>query len=199
MKLIFATNNPHKLHEIRTLVSDKFQILSLEDAGIRTEIPEDHETLEENALQKARFIYDRTRTGCFADDTGLEVESLDGEPGVFSARYSRMGDMQFPDMEVSEGNIRKLLLKLRDVKEREARFRTVISLIINNQEFKFEGIASGIILRSARGTEGFGYDPIFQPTGSELSFAEMSLLEKNRLSHRGKAVEKLVNFLNQIG
>ncbi|MFW5820366.1 MAG: RdgB/HAM1 family non-canonical purine NTP pyrophosphatase [Bacteroidota bacterium] len=199
VKIIFATNNIHKLREIRSLVSDNINIFSLKDAGIITEIPEDYETLEENALQKARFIFDRTGTDCFADDTGLEVEALNGEPGVYSARYSLMGDLQFPEMEISEGNIHKLLLKLRNTKNRKARFRTVISLILNNQEFKFEGVAEGSILRGPRGKSGFGYDPIFLPEGSELSFAEMSLLEKNRLSHRGKAVENLVNFLNQHG
>ncbi len=199
MKLIFATNNSHKLTEIRSLVSDNFTILGLRDAGIITDIPEDHETLEENALQKARFIYDKTGTSCFADDTGLEVSMLNGEPGVYSARYSLMGDLQFPEMETTEGNIHKLLLKLRNTKDRTARFRTVISLIINNQEFRFQGEAKGTILRTPRGKEGFGYDPVFVPEGSELSFAEMSLLEKNRLSHRGKAVEKLVDFLNQLG
>ena len=198
MNLIFATNNTHKLKEIRSLVSDNITILSLRDAGINTEIPEDFETLEENANQKSRFIYDITGTNCFADDTGLEVDSLNGEPGVYSARYSRMGDLQFPDMEVSKGNIHKLLLKLRNITERKARFRTVISLIINKQHFKFEGIAEGTILKTPRGEEGFGYDPVFQPEGSSLSFAEMSLLEKNRLSHRGKAVENLVDFLNQL-
>lgn len=198
MNLIFATNNTHKLKEIRSLVSDNITILSLRDAGINTEIPEDFETLEENANQKSRFIYDITGTNCFADDTGLEVDSLNGEPGVYSARYSRMGDLQFPDMEVSKGNIHKLLLKLRNITERKARFRTVISLILDKQEFVFEGVAEGTILRTPRGEEGFGYDPVFQPEGSSLSFAEMSLLEKNRLSHRGKAVEKLVDFLNQL-
>ena len=198
MKLIFATNNTHKLKEIQSLVSDNITILSLSDAGIKTEIPEDFETLEENAYQKAKFIYDITGTRCFADDTGLEVSALNGEPGVYSARYSRMGDLQFPEMEVSKGNIHKLLLKLRNTANRDARFRTVISLILDKQEFKFEGIAQGAILRKPRGEEGFGYDPVFQPEGSSLSFAEMSLLEKNRLSHRGKAVEKLVDFLNQL-
>lgn len=198
MKLIFATNNTHKLREIRSLISDEITILSLADAGINTEIPEDFETLEENAHQKSQFIYDITGTNCFADDTGLEVSALNGEPGVYSARYSRMGDLQFPDLEISEGNIHKLLLKLRNTTNRDARFRTVISLILDKQEFKFEGIAEGAILRTARGEKGFGYDPVFQPEGSSLSFAEMTLLEKNRLSHRGKAVEKLVDFLNQL-
>lgn len=198
MDLIFATNNKHKIREIRSLVNEKIRILSLEEAGISVEIPEDHETLEENALQKAKFIYDRTGKNCFADDTGLEVHALDGEPGVYSARYSRIGDIRFPEMDIVEGNIHKLLLKLRNIKNREARFRTVISLIIDGQEFRFEGIAPGNILDKPMGKEGFGYDPVFQPEGSNLSFAEMSLLDKNRLSHRAKAMEKLVNFLNQV-
>ncbi|MFW5644461.1 MAG: RdgB/HAM1 family non-canonical purine NTP pyrophosphatase [Bacteroidota bacterium] len=198
MKLIFATNNIHKLTEIRSLVNDSITILSLKDAGINTEIPEDYETLEENARQKAGFIYDITETNCFADDTGLEVSALNGEPGVYSARYSRIGDLRFPDMEVTEANIHKLLLKLSNISNRKARFRTVISLILDKQEFKFEGIVEGTILKTPRGKDGFGYDPVFQPEGSDRSFAEMSLLEKNRLSHRGKAVEKLVDFLNRV-
>ncbi len=198
MELIFATNNAHKLREIRNLVSEKIKILSLREAGITTEIPEDYDTLEENAHQKATFIHQMTGKNCFADDTGLEVMALNGEPGVYSARYSRTGELQFPEMEINEGNIHKLLLKLRNVKNRDARFRTVISLIIDEQEFKFEGIANGIILKKERGNEGFGYDPVFQPEGSRLSFAEMSLLEKNRISHRAKAMEKLVDFLNDL-
>ena len=198
MELIFATNNEHKLKEIRSLVDEKIQILSLSQAGITTKIPEDFDTLEENAHQKAGFIHSLTGKNCFADDTGLEVTALDGEPGVYSARYSRIGELRFPEMEINEGNIHKLLFKLRNITNRNARFRTVISLIINNQEFKFEGIAKGTILKKNRGKEGFGYDPVFQPEGSRLSFAEMTLLEKNRLSHRAKAMEKLVDFLNSL-
>lgn len=198
VKLIFATNNDHKLKEIQSLVSDKITIFSLISAGISTEIPEDFETLEENALQKARFIHKLTGKNCFADDTGLEVDALNGEPGVYSARYCRMGDLQFPDLDIQQGNIRKLLMKMRNIKDRKARFRTVISLILDKQEFMFEGIVNGRILEKEKGNEGFGYDPIFQPDGYVQSFAEMSLLEKNRISHRAKAMEQLVSFLNQV-
>ena len=198
MELIFATNNKHKLKEIRNLVSKRVKILSLHEAGITTEIPEDYDTLEENAHQKAKFIHELTGQNCFADDTGLEVFALGGEPGVYSARYSRMGEIQYPELEIHQGNINKLLLRLRNIKNRDAQFRTVISLIINKKEYKFEGIARGTIIEKERGQEGFGYDPVFQPDGSKLSFAEMSLLEKNRISHRAKAMEKLINFLNSL-
>jgi len=199
VELIFATNNNHKLHEIRSLVSGNFKILSLKDAGIISEIPEDFETLEENASQKSSFIFEKTGKSCFADDTGLEVSALDNRPGVYSARYSRMGDLRFPDLSVHEGNIKKLLHELTGVRNRKARFRTVISLIIKGEEFLFEGIAPGVILEKPTGDQGFGYDPVFRPDGSELSFAEMSLLEKNRLSHRAKAMTKLVEFLSKLG
>lgn len=198
MELIFATNNEHKLKEIQNLVNTEIRILSLKDAGISTDIPEYFETLEENAHQKAQFIHDLTGKNCFADDTGLEVNALNGEPGVYSARYSRMGDLQFPELEIQEGNIRKLLLIMRNIKDRQAQFRTVISLIINNNEFRFEGIVKGIILEKAKGQDGFGYDPVFQPEGYLQSFAEMSLMEKNRISHRARAMESLVNFLNKV-
>lgn len=195
MKLIFATNNSHKLKEIRSLAGDRIQILSLADVGIVSEIPEDFDTLEENARQKARFIYEKTGMNCFADDTGLEVFALNGEPGVYSARYSRIGDIQFPEMEIVEGNNHKLLLKLRKARNRNAQFKTVISLIIDGNENIFEGVVKGTILNEKRGNDGFGYDPIFLPENSNMSFAEMSLSEKNRISHRGRALEKLVNFL----
>jgi len=198
VELIFATNNEHKLKEIQSLVGEKIRILSLEDAGITIDIPEDFETLEENAHQKAQFIHEITGVNCFADDTGLEVEALNGEPGVFSARYSRMGDLRFPDLDVQEGNIRKLLMKMRNIKDRRAQFKTVISLILDDNEFKFEGIVKGQILEKTKGNEGFGYDPVFQPEGYLQSFAEMSLLEKNRISHRARAMQSLVNFLIQI-
>lgn len=198
MELIFATNNEHKLKEIQNLVNKEIRILSLKDAGISTDIPEDFDTLEENAHQKAQFIYDLTGKNCFADDTGLEVYALNGEPGVYSARYSRMGDLQFPELEIQEGNIRKLLLIMRNTKDRRAQFRTVISLIIDSEEFRFEGMVKGHILEKAKGRDGFGYDPVFQPEGYLQSFAEMSLLEKNRISHRARAMESLVNFLNKV-
>ncbi len=196
MDLVFATNNRHKLQEIRTLVNQRYHILGLSDVGITTEIPEDFLTLEQNASQKARFIYDKWKLNCFADDTGLEVKALDGEPGVFSARYSRTGVPVFPDMDVVAGNIHKLLLKLRDSNDRSARFRTVVSLIIGGDEFQFEGTVAGRIIASPRGSLGFGYDPVFIPEGYELTFAEMQLSEKNLISHRARAMSGLVEFLN---
>jgi XTP/dITP diphosphohydrolase len=198
VELIFATNNEHKLKEIQSLVGENVRILSLEDAGISIDIPEDFDTLEENAHQKAQFIHEMTGKNCFADDTGLEVQALNGEPGVFSARYSRMGDLRFPDLDVQEGNIRKLLMKMRNIKDRRAQFRTVISIILDDNEFKFEGIVKGHILEKTKGNEGFGYDPVFQPEGYLQSFAEMTLLEKNRISHRARAMQHLVNFLGQV-
>lgn len=196
MELVFATNNLHKLKEIRDLVNENYRILGLSDIGIRTEIPEDHPSLEKNASQKAWFIFNKTKMNCFADDTGLEVASLKGEPGVYSARYSRTGYPVFPDMDVVEGNIHKLLLSLGDKTDRSARFRTVISLIINGREFTFEGIVEGKILKQPRGNSGFGYDPVFEPAGYTETFAEMDLSEKNRISHRARAMGRLVEFLN---
>lgn len=195
MKLIFATNNLHKLGEIDALLGDKYQLLGLQDLHISEEIPEDHDTLEANASQKAWYIYNLTGQSCFADDTGLEVDALDGAPGVYSARYSRIGEMTFPEMEAAPGNIKKLLLKLKDVAERSARFRTVISLVLNGEEYQFEGVVEGTIAESASGRKGFGYDPVFIPRGYDMSFAEMDLSLKNRISHRAKAVQQLVDFL----
>ena len=162
------------------------------------EIPEDHETLEENASQKAWYIFNRTGQSCFADDTGLEVDALDGAPGVYSARYSRMGHPTFPEMEPAQGNIRKLLMKMEDVAERSARFRTVISLVINGNEYQFEGVVEGLITENASGVKGFGYDPIFIPTGFDTTFAEMDLSLKNQISHRARAVRQLVDFLKAM-
>ena len=195
MEIVFATNNLHKLEEIGALLGDKFQLLGLKDLDIEEEIPEDHETLEENASQKSWYIYNRTGRNCFADDTGLEVEALNGAPGVYSARYSRMGHPTYPEMEPAEGNIRKLLLEMDGKEDRRARFRTVISLILNGKEYQFEGIAEGLITHSPSGAEGFGYDPIFSPDGYEITFAEMDLPLKNKISHRAIAVERLVEFL----
>ena len=199
MKLVFATNNVHKLHEIRELLTGKYTISGLGEAGITTEIPEDFPTLEQNASQKAWFIYNSLKLNCFADDTGLEVKSLNGEPGVYSARYSRTGDPVFPGMEITEGNIHKLLLQLRGTTERSARFRTVIDLIIDGEEFSFEGTVNGRITEEPRGLSGFGYDPVFIPDGYDLTFAEMDLSEKNRISHRSAAVRKLIQFLTSPG
>ena len=197
MEIVFATNNRHKLEEISAKLGPHWKILGLKELGLDQDIPEDHDTLEANASQKAWYIYEKTGKPVFADDTGLEVEALDGEPGVYSARYSRMGSPVFPEMEISAGNIRKLLLKLKDNPRRKARFRTVIALIIDGREHQFEGIVEGEITRAPSGSDGFGYDPVFRPAGHEQTFAEMALEEKNRISHRGKAVEALVHFLRQ--
>jgi XTP/dITP diphosphohydrolase len=195
MQLIFATNNQHKLGEISALLGEKFQLLGLRDLNISVEIPEDHETLEENASQKAWYIFNKTGKNCFADDTGLEVDYLNGAPGVYSARYSRMGFPAFPEMEAAKGNIKKLLLKMEGAEERTARFRTVISVVMEGKEFQFEGIVDGHITESASGVKGFGYDPVFIPDGYEKTFAEMDLTTKNQISHRAKAVNQLIDFL----
>jgi len=198
MQLVFATNNQHKVEEISALLGEKFQLLGLQDLHISGEIPEDHETLEENASQKAWFIHNMTGQNCFADDTGLEVDCLGGEPGVYSARYARIGHPTFPEMEPSEGNIRKLLLKLEGVEERSARFRTAISLILSEKEYHFQGVVEGMITKTASGTKGFGYDPVFIPAGYKSTFAEMELALKNQISHRARAVQQLVDFLKRM-
>jgi len=195
MELIFATNNKHKLIEIRNVIGEQYKILGLSEAGISEEIPEDFESLEENALQKAKYIFDKYGGNCMADDTGLEVEALYGRPGVFSARYSRMGEIQFPELEPDQGNIKKLLIELENKKIRRARFRTVIALILEERKYLFEGIVNGVILQKPVGSEGFGYDPVFQAEGYHKSFAEMDIQEKNRISHRAIATRKLVEFL----
>ena len=189
-ELIFATNNPHKLSEVQHLLGKKFLLLSLKDIHLEEEIPEDYDTLEQNALQKARYIFDKTRKNCFADDTGLEVDALNGRPGVYSARYA--GEGKNP-----KDNIKKLLKELDGVANRKARFRTVVALIINNQEYLFEGIVNGQIIESERGTDGFGYDPVFLPDGFSLTFAEMMLDQKNLISHRARAIGQLVDFLKK--
>jgi XTP/dITP diphosphohydrolase len=188
-KLIFATNNLHKLQEIRELLSKKFDIVSLDEVDIREEIPETADTLEGNALQKARFVYDKIHTDCFADDTGLEVEGLEGEPGVYSARYAGE-NASFDD------NMDKLLSEMKTMENRKACFRTVIALIINGDEYFFEGKVDGIILKEKTGKGGFGYDAIFKPDDFEESFAEMASAQKNAISHRGRSVQKLLSFLN---
>ena len=198
MQLIFATNNQHKLEEISALLSRNFELLGLKDLNMDEEIPEDHDTLEANASQKAWYISEKTGLNCFADDTGLEVDALDGAPGVYSARYSRMGHPTFPEMDAAQGNIRKLLLKMEDVVERSARFRTVISLVLNGKEYQFEGVVEGTITELASGAKGFGYDPIFIPRGYDTTFAEMNLSLKNQISHRARAVTQLVDFLKEM-
>lgn len=197
MKIVFATNNPNKLKEVKGLIQ-KHQLFGLADAGIQTEIPETQKTIEGNASQKSWFIYNQYQLNCFADDTGLEVEALNGAPGVYSARFSRMGDIVFPEMEVSKGNIRKLLYLLRNENNRKARFRTVISLILNGQEHLFEGIVNGYIIHELKGNDGFGYDPVFLPEGFDTTFAEMDLQQKNKISHRAMAIGKLVQFLDNV-
>ncbi|MBQ6194462.1 MAG: non-canonical purine NTP diphosphatase [Prevotella sp.] len=191
-KIVFATNNQHKLDEIRQILGSTFEVLSLNDIGCHEEIPEDHDTLQENALQKAKYIADHYDVDCFADDTGLEVEALNGEPGVHSARYAEGTDHD------SEANMNKLLRKLGNNNNRRARFRTVIALIIRNQGKKlFEGIVEGHIAYEKKGTEGFGYDPIFVPDGYDESFAQLGLDIKNGISHRARAVAKLAEYLTK--
>lgn len=188
MKIVFATNNQHKLSEIRQILGDRVEVLSLQDIGCDVDIPETGKTLEENALQKAQYVFDHYHTDVFADDTGLEVEALNGAPGVYSARYAGEGHD-------SEANMSKLLKKLSNNDNRKARFRTVIALIQQGDVHKFEGIVNGQIIRERRGGEGFGYDPIFQPDGYDKTFAELGLDIKNTISHRARAVAKLRAFL----
>jgi len=190
MKLVFATNNPHKLQEISHLLNSSIELLSLNDINCNDEIPENQETLEGNAAEKSFYIYNKYGFNCFADDTGLEIEALNGEPGVYSARYAG-------DERSAENNMNLVLEKLAKIKNRKARFRTVISLVIDGREIQFEGIVDGQILEEKRGKTGFGYDPIFQPEESHLSFAEMPMEEKSKISHRGRAVQKLVEYLIQ--
>jgi XTP/dITP diphosphohydrolase len=202
MKLIFASNNQYKAEEINAIVGNSFEILTLKDTGIDIDIPEPYDTLEKNASEKSRVIYQLTKTnpiatrlpagtvGCFSEDTGLEVTALDGEPGVKSARYA--GD----DKSFGK-NIEKLLQKLKDKPDKSARFRTIISLIIDGKEILFEGVCEGKIISEKRGTNGFGYDPVFVPTGSDKTFGEMDMKEKTQFSHRKKAMEKLVAFLSK--
>lgn len=191
MKLIFATNNQHKVEEIRTVLAEGLEIVTLKEAGIDIDIPEPFHTLEENASAKAKTIYDLTTINCFSEDTGLEVVALNGEPGVKSARYA--GDNRSFD-----ANIDKLLINLADKTDRTAQFRTVISLIIDGNETQFEGICKGKIIESRKGGQGFGYDPVFIPEGSTKTFAEMDTKEKGIFSHRRKATDKLVAFLNKL-
>jgi XTP/dITP diphosphohydrolase len=196
MELIFATNNQHKANEIKAIVPQHIKIITLQQAGIDINIPEPHETLEENAAEKGRTIFAYTGKNCFAEDTGLEVKSLNGEPGVYSARYASEGETD--NLSTSEKNMAKLLKKLQPYNDRTAQFRTVIFLILDNKQYFFEGICMGSIGFEPKGDKGFGYDPIFIPEGSDKTFAEMSMEEKNQYSHRKKAMDKLVTFLNQI-
>jgi XTP/dITP diphosphohydrolase len=187
-KLVFATNNAHKLDEVRNVEGLNFEILSLKDIGFDGDIPEDFNTLRENAMQKARFIHDKYGMNCFADDTGLEIDALDGRPGVMSARYAG------PQCN-AEDNMAKVLEELKGRIIRKARFRTVIALILDDEEHYFEGVVQGEILSEKRGDSGFGYDPIFLPACYTHTFAQMDLSLKNKISHRAKATGKLIEFL----
>ena len=191
MKLIFATNNQHKVEEIRSVLANKFDIITLKEAGIDIDIPEPYATLEENASGKSATIFQLTGINCFSEDTGLEVVSLNGEPGVKSARYA--GDDRTFDK-----NIEKLLVNLAGKSDRSARFRTIISLILDGKETLFEGICEGKIITERKGTRGFGYDAVFVPAESNKTFAEMTLPEKSQFSQRARATEKLVTFLNSL-
>jgi XTP/dITP diphosphohydrolase len=187
-KLCFATNNAHKLEEIQAILGNSFELLSLNDIHCKEELPETGNTLEANSLQKAKYLYDNYQVDCFADDTGLEVQALGGEPGVYSARYAGL-------QRSHADNVNLLLKNLVNKPDRSARFRTVITLIQNGKITQFEGIVNGKIIEDLRGTEGFGYDPIFIPEGYDRTFAEMELIEKTKISHRGRAFEKLVAYL----
>lgn len=189
MKLVFATNNQNKVKEVQSLLPNHITILSLKDIGCEEDIPETQPTIEGNAIQKAQYVKEHYGYDCFADDTGLEVSALNGEPGVFSARYA--GEQRNAD-----DNMNKLLTELQDKNDRSAHFKTVIALILNGQQHTFEGICEGTIINEKKGEKGFGYDPIFMANGFEETFAQISLEEKNRVGHRGKAVQKLIGFLN---
>ena len=191
MELVFATNNQHKLSEIKAILSDKFIIKSLKDIDFYDDIPETNPTIKQNASQKSHYIFDRFNINVFADDTGLEIEALDGRPGVYSARYAG-------ENATYEQNMLKALQEMEGKTNRNARFVTVISLILNEKEYFFEGIINGTITTEPHGTEGFGYDPIFMPNGYNKTFAQLSAEEKNRISHRGLATQKLVDFLNIV-
>ena len=209
MKIVFATNNEHKLSEIRDILGESIEVLSLKDIGCDVDIPETGKTLEENALQKAQYVYDHYHIDCFADDTGLEVDALDGAPGVYSARFASMvsdSNQTTPASHDSEANMARLLKELGENNNRKARFRTVIALIQKKdvcpcgctsikEIHKFEGIVEGEIIRERRGGEGFGYDPIFQPDGYDKTLAELGMDIKNHISHRARATQKLAEYL----
>lgn len=191
MKLVFATNNPHKLQEVSDILKEKVDIINLNDIHCHEDIPETADTLEENALLKAEYIYNNYHLNCFADDTGLEIEALNNEPGVYSARYA--GTDKNP-----EANMMKVLQQLKNQNNRKARFRTVIALIMDGKTYLFEGIVNGTITKAKQGNAGFGYDPIFMPEGYEHTFAELGEEIKNNISHRAIAIKKLCDFLNLI-
>lgn len=191
MKIVFATNNAHKLQEVAQVVGDKFELVTLRECGITEDIPENEPTLEGNALAKARYVYERTGLNCFADDTGLEVDALGGEPGVRSARYATDGHDD-------EANKKLLLERMQGKDNRAAQFRTAVALIMAGKEYLFEGIVRGDIATEEHGEGGFGYDPLFFPEGGDKTFAEMSAEAKNEISHRGRAVRKLAEFLQGL-
>lgn len=206
MKIVFATNNQHKLSEIRSILGESIEVLSLKDIGCDVDIPETGKTLEENALQKAQYVYDHYHISVFADDTGLEVDAINGAPGIYSARYASMEAGAHEASHDAEANMSRLLRELGENNNRRARFRTVIALILKKdvcpcgctsikEIHQFEGIVEGQIIKERRGGEGFGYDPIFQPDGYEETFAELGMEIKNHISHRARAVKKLADFL----
>ncbi len=188
--IVFATGNAHKVAEVNQLLNGQFEVVSLKDIGCTEDVPETSPTIEGNALQKARYVFEKYGNDCFSEDTGLEIEALNGEPGVLSARYA--GENKNAD-----ANMNLVLKKLERKTNRRARFKTVIALILGGKEYTFEGIAPGSIRQERSGEGGFGYDPIFEPEGYSITFAEMNAQEKNAISHRGKAVRQLISFLNQ--
>lgn len=220
MKIVFATNNQHKLEEIRQILGDKIEVLSLKDIGCNVDIPETGKTLEENAMQKAQYIWEHYHLSCFADDTGLEVEALNGAPGIYSARYASLEEGRGAVSHDAEANMNRLLRELKEKVNRKARFRTVIALILKKdiipeqgsptrslcpcgcssikQEHLFEGIVEGEITLEKSGAEGFGYDPIFRPDGYDKTFAELGLDVKNTISHRARATQKLAEYLLKV-
>ena len=197
LEVIFATNNPHKLHEIQDILGNEFKLLSLKDINFVGDIPENQPTLEGNALEKARYIFERFNMPCFADDTGLEVQSLHGEPGVFSARYAGTIQDFGSEKNRTEANIQKLLANLKDKENRKAQFRTVIAYLDGQNEHIFEGKVEGAIITDKCGEDGFGYDPVFLPDGYTQTFAEMPLSEKNKISHRARAFQKMVEIFKK--
>ena len=198
-ELVFATHNEHKALEIQAILSHDYRVLSLDDVKFQDPVPENENSLEGNASQKAWYVHNRLGKDCFADDTGLEVECLNGAPGVYSARYADLTDDRKADEPASEANIRKLLAQMQGKTNRKARFRTIIALILEGKEYIFEGLVEGVIIEERKGSGGFGYDPVFLPSGYTDTFAEMSLEQKNIISHRALAVLKLVTFLKKYG
>jgi XTP/dITP diphosphohydrolase len=190
MKLVFATHNAHKAEEIQSIMPEGIEVLTLDEIGCTEDIPETADTLEGNATIKAQFVADRYKVNCFADDTGLQIEALNGEPGVYSARYA--GEQKDP-----KANMEKVLEKLKDVSNRNARFRTSIALYLDGTMYHFDGIVNGAITKGQRGNDGFGYDPIFEPEHCGKTFAEMELSEKNTMSHRARAISQMIEFLKK--